>query len=50
MFTDKIEPIISNVVANICEKGIILKVIGTVSWSWNDVEDQLYTMKFNNLL
>ena len=35
MFTDKIEPIISNGVATIGVKYIIPKWIDTVSWSWN---------------
>ena len=41
MFTDKIEPIISNGVVTIGGKGLITKLIGTVSWSWTDDERQL---------
>ena len=50
MFTDKIEVIIYNVVANIGWKDIIPKEIGTVSWSWNDDDGKLHTKKLNNVL
>ena len=50
MFTEKIDPIISNGVANIGGKDLIPKVIRTVSWSWNYDEFQLHTKKFNNLI
>ena len=49
MFTDKIDPIISNGVATIDGKFIIPKDIGTVSWSWNFDEGQLHTKKLNNV-
>ena len=38
MFTDKIYPIIYNVMANKGGKYFIIKGIGTVSWYWNDDE------------
>ena len=50
MFTDKIEPIISNVVATIGEKYLIPKCIFTVIWSWTGDEGQLHTNKLNTLL
>ena len=50
MFTDKIEPIIYNVVANICVKDTIKKVIIIVIWSWNNYEVKLNTNKFNNVV
>ena len=50
MFTDKIEPIISNGVATIGGKNIITKGIGTVSWSWNDDEKQIHKNQSNNVL
>ena len=50
MFTDKIEPIISNGVATIGGKYIIPRMIGKVSWYWNDDEVQLHTNKLNNVL
>ena len=43
MFTDKIDHINSNLVANICGKGIISKFIGTVSKHWADDEGKLIT-------
>ena len=50
MFTEKIEPIISNGVSTIGGKDIIKKLIGTVSWSWTDEEGKLHTKKLNNLI
>ena len=50
MFTDKIELIISNGVETIGEKDLIPKGIGTVSWSWNDDEGQVHTIKLNNVI
>ena len=50
IFNDNIEPIPYNVVATIGEKSLIPKGIGTVSWSWTDDEEQLYTNKLNNLI
>ena len=50
MFTDKIDPIISNGVATIGEKYLIPKGIGTVCLSWTYDDGQLYTNKFNNLI
>ena len=41
MFTDKLEPIISNLDTTISEKDIIKKGIGTVNWSWTDEERSL---------
>ena len=38
IFTDNIEPIISNHVAAMCVKDLIPKGIGTASWLWNDDE------------
>ena len=38
MFTDKIYPIIYNVVATIGGKYLIPKGIGTFIWSWTDNE------------
>ena len=48
MFTDMIEPIISNGLATIGGKYLIKKGIVTVSWSWTDDEGQLNTKKFDN--
>ena len=50
IFTDKIEPIISNGVTNIGVKDIIPKGIGIFIWSWTDDEGQLHTNRFNNVL
>ena len=50
MFTDNIEPIISNGVATICGKDLITKGIGTVRWSWTNYRGKLCTNKFNNVL
>ena len=50
MFTDKIDPIISNGVATIGEKDIIQKGIDTVIWSWNDDEGQRHKQKLKNVL
>ena len=50
MFTDYIEPIISNGVSIIGRKYIIPKGIGTVRWYWTDGDVQLHTNKLNNLL
>ena len=50
MFTDNIDPIITNVVATIGVKYIIPKGIGTVIWSYTDYEEQPHTNKLNNLL
>ena len=43
MFTDRIDPIISNGVATIEGKYLIPKGIGTVIWSWTDDDGQLHT-------
>ena len=50
MFTDKVEPIISNGVETIGVKYIISKGIGTVIWFWNDDYIKLNTNKLNNIL
>ena len=50
MFTDKIEPIISNGVENIGGKYLITKGIVTVSWSWIDNDGKLQTNTFNKVL
>ena len=50
MFTDKIEPRISNVVATIGRKCFIPKGIRIVSWSYIDDEVQLNTNKLNNII
>ena len=49
MFTDNIEPIISNGVANIGVKYIISKRIVTVSCSYTDDEGQLHINKLNTV-
>ena len=49
MFTDKIEPIISNGFATIGGKYLIPKWIGTVTWYWNDDEVQIHTNKLNKI-
>ena len=50
MFTEKIEPIIYNGLATICENDIIPKNIGTVTWYWTDYEGKLHKNKLNNAL
>ena len=50
MFTDKIDPIIYNGVANIGGKDLIPKWICTVSWSWTDDEGQIHTNKLKIVL
>ena len=50
MFTDKIELIVSNGVANICGKDIIPKGDDTVRWYWTGYEWQFHTKKLNNVL
>ena len=50
MFTDKIDPIIYNLVAAIGGKYIIPKGIVTVIWYWTDDEGQLHTNKLNTVL
>ena len=50
IFTEKIEPIISNVVATIGGKRLIPKGIGTFSWSWTYDKVQLQINKFTNVL
>ena len=50
MFTDKIEHILSNILATIGGRDIITKGIVTVRWSCNDYQGQLYTDKFNDVL
>ena len=50
MFINKIEPIISNGVANIGGKYLIPKGIGTVRWSCTDDEGKLHLKIFNNVL
>ena len=49
MFTDKIDPIIYNGVANIGGKYLIPKGIDTVIWSWTDYEGKLHTNILNNV-
>ena len=49
MFTEKIDPIISNGVANIGGKDIIPKGVGKFSWYWTDDEGQLHKNKLNNV-
>ena len=50
MFTEKIEPIISNGVTTICGKDLIPKGIGKFSWYCNDDEGKLHTNIFNTVL
>ena len=50
MFTDKIYPIISNVVATIGGKDHTPKVVVTVILSWTDDEGKLQTNKLNNVI
>ena len=50
MFTDKIEPIISNEVGTIGGKYLIPEGIVAVIWFWTDYEGQLHPNKLNNLL
>ena len=42
MFTDKIQPIVSNGVETICGKDLITKGIGIVIWSCTDDEGKLH--------
>ena len=50
MFTDKIESVISNILATIYEQDLIPKGSVTVIWSWNDDEIQIHAKKMNDLL
>ena len=50
MLTEKIDSMISNIVATIGVKSLIQKEVGTISWSWNDYERQLHTRKLDDLL
>ena len=50
MFTDKIEPIISNGMVNIGGKDIITKEIITVRCSCTEDVGQLHTHKLNNVI
>ena len=50
MFSEKIDPIISNWVATIGGKYLITKDIGTVSWYFTDDEVKLHTNKLKNVL
>ena len=50
MFTDKIEPIVSNGVPTMGGKDIIPKGIVRVSWSWNYDDKIIQTKKLNNML
>ena len=50
MFSDNIEPIISNEVATVYVKVLIPKGVGTVSWSWTYYLEQFFATKFNNVL
>ena len=50
MFTNKIDPIISNGMETIGGNDIISKGIGTVICSWTDDDGQLHTKKVNNVL
>ena len=50
MFNDITEKIINNGVSTIRIKYIIPKGIITISWSWTDDEEQLYTKKLNNVI
>ena len=50
MFTDKIDPIISDVVVTLSGKYIISKAIGPVIWTLTDRTGQLHTNKLNNVL
>ena len=50
MFTDKIEPIISNGVATIGGNDLIQKGIDTAIWSWNYDEGQRHKQKLNHVL
>ena len=50
MFSDKIDTVIYNGVANIGPKYLIPKVIGAVSWSYKYDEIQLHTNKLNHIL
>ena len=50
MFTDNIEPIISNGLETIGGKDHITKGIGKIRWSWTDDEGKLHTKELNNVL
>ena len=50
LFTDKIEPIISNEVATEGIKYLIPKGIGTVTSSWNEDGGEINTQKLNYLI
>ena len=50
MLTEKIDSMISNIVATIGVKSLIQKEVGTISWSWNDYDRQMHTKKFNYVL
>ena len=50
MLTDKIDTTISNGVENIDEKYLIIKDIGTFSWSCTDDKGQHHKKKLNNVL
>ena len=50
MFTDNIEPIISNEVGTIGGNNIITKSIGTVIWYWTDDDVKMHKNELNNLL
>ena len=50
MFTQKLDTLISNGVANICVRDTKPKGIGLVSWSCTGDDRQLQTIIFNNLL
>ena len=50
MFSDNIEPKISNILETIGGKYIIPEGIGTFSWSWTDDGGQLHTKKLNNVI
>ena len=46
MFTDNIDPIMTNVVEKISGKYLQPKRIGTIIWDWTSGEGQLQTNKF----
>ena len=50
MFTDKIDPIISNILVTIGGKYIIPKSIGTVSWYYTYGKGKRHTKKLNNVI
>ena len=45
MFSDKIDPIMSNGVAKICGKYLHHKGVVAVRWSWTGDEGQIHTNK-----